>query len=289
MRYVITGASGHIGNNLVRLIAQKEPSAEILLLTRRPITKEIENIPCKQVVGNLSDVNFLREHITSSSFVVHLAGVVDLTNKKKEECQKVNVLLTKTICDVCQTVGVQKFIYVGSVDGIDKSDAVQPIREPLEYYPEKIQGNYGQSKAEAMRYVWRKIQTENGFNAAMVLPSAVIGVYDYKPSAVGRVVLNTLLKKPQLGLDGGYNFVNVKDVSAGIFALLHTTQKGQFILSGENVTVREMYVAINKIKGWRKKPIIFPNWLVNAVAPFTKILSPITLKALREPHDYSSE
>ena len=121
----------------------------------------------------------------------------------------------------------------------------------------------------------------------MVLPSAVIGVHDYKPSAVGRVVLNTLLKKPQFGLDGGYNFVDVQDVCKGIYSLIMSEKRDQFILSGENVSVKELYGFINRQKGWKKKPIIFPNWLVKFVAPFTSVLSPVTVKALCEPHRYS--
>ena len=42
MRFVITGATGHIGNNLVRLLNEKDPEAEIITLLRRKNPKELE-------------------------------------------------------------------------------------------------------------------------------------------------------------------------------------------------------------------------------------------------------
>ena len=83
MRYVLTGASGHIGNNLARYIQKQDPFAQIVVLTRRLIIKELDGVCCEQVVGDLFSEAFLRAHIDETSIVVHLAGMIDLTNKKK--------------------------------------------------------------------------------------------------------------------------------------------------------------------------------------------------------------
>lgn len=286
MRYVITGASGHIGVNFVRFLAQKQPNAEIVLLHRRPLSPQPFGGEFLQAVGDLENDDFLRANVRGGDVVVHLAGVIDLTDKKKEECIKVNYGLTKRICDLCREVGVAKFVYAGSVDGIAKDGQGKIFEQPT-YEWQKVQGNYGQSKAMAMDYVLSAIESDKTFNAAMVLPSAVIGPNDFKPSAVGKVLLDALQKKPQFGVRGGYNFVDVRDVCQAIYTLATGNARGQFILSGENVSVVEMYRKINEIKGWKKRPIIVPKWLVSLAVPFTKILSKITVKALFEPHDYS--
>lgn len=288
MRYVITGASGHIGNNLVRLIEQKEPNAEIVTLTRRTIGKELDGTRARQAVGDLFSESFLNEHIREGDFVVHLAGLIDLTDTKREESYRVNYILTKTITDFCEQKRVKKYVYVGSVDGIYKCGEGK-IVEPNGYEPEKIEGNYGKTKAMAMGYVFSRIRENSSFNAAMVMPSAVIGENDYKPSAVGGVILNTLRGKAEFGVRGGYNFVGVREVCEAIYTLLHSPLCDQYILSGESVTVEELYGFINREKGLKKKPIILPTWLVRLFVPFVKVLSKITLKALSEPHDYSSE
>lgn len=289
-RYIITGASGHIGNNLVRLINQTDPQSEILVPTRRRIERELNGTVCKQAVGDLFDAEFLGSLIKDGDIVVHLAGLIDLTDKRAEEMYRINFDLTKHLCEICKQAHVRRFIYVGSVDGIAKEANLHaPITEPCEYDPARVEGHYGKSKAMAMQYVLKEIQGASDFSVAMVIPSAVIGVHDYKPSAVGKVIENTLNGKAELGIHGGYDFVSVTDVCKAILTLCHNDMRDQFILCGGAMRVEELYGVINREVGLKKKPILLPKWLIVPFLPFVKILNKTTLKALCEPHQYSSQ
>lgn len=283
--YVITGASGHIGNNLVRYINRMEPDAAITVLTRRLIETELEGINCHQVVGTLSDEEYLRRYVTRGSIVVHLAGLIDLTDTRWEETYRLNVQTANLLCDVCRTQEVSRYIYVGSVDAIPRtSDSV--IVEPISYDPNSVEGHYGRSKAMATQYVLDAMAAHSDFSAAIVLPSAVVGPHDYKPSAVGGIIRGVLAGRPEFGIAGGYNFVFVEDVCAAIFTLCHSRRRDQYILSGDNVSVEELYGQINKRMGYRRHPLILPLPLVRLLSPFIPVLNPITLKALQESHDY---
>lgn len=129
-RYVLTGASGHIGNNLVRLINSEEPTSEIICLTRRPVERELAGTVCRQVVGDLSDPAFLQENIGEGDTVVHLACLIDLSGKKKDESFAINYTLTRSIADHCLKTGVHRLIYTGSVDGIARNNTDSVLREP---------------------------------------------------------------------------------------------------------------------------------------------------------------
>lgn len=284
--YIITGASGHIGNNLVRLINAKEPDSKITALVRRQIKEELENTNCKQIICDISDKDFLSKTIKKTDIVIHLAGVIDLTNTKREECHQINFGATKTICDVCKEKGA-RFIYTGSVDGIYRSDKNAEINEPEDYFPEKVMGNYGQTKAMAMKYVLSQMKNNPNFNCAMVLPTAVIGINDYKPSAVGRIIKSTIDGGKQVGMKGGYNFVDVQDVCSAIYTLCHNDKKDQYIISGQNMTVKELFEFINDYKNLKQKPTIIPTWFAKLMLPFIKSLNKITIKSLTEPHNYS--
>ncbi|MBP3619390.1 MAG: NAD-dependent epimerase/dehydratase family protein [Clostridia bacterium] len=285
--YIITGASGHIGNNLVRLINKLEPQAKVTVLTRRQITHELDGAVCTQQIGNLQDPTFLARFIKKDTIVVHLACLIDLTNKKKEESFAINFEMTKKICDLCIKNKVKRFIYVGSVDAIYRTGKEEEICEPEDYYPDKVEGNYGISKAMATKYVLTKIKENKDFNCAIAIPTAVIGINDYKPSAAGKILVNTLKGKMQAGMKGGYNFVDVEDVSNAIYTLANNNLREQYILSGTSVSVKELYQFVNKYKSLKKKPVIFPTWLVKLCVPFVKVLNKITVKALLSPHNYS--
>lgn len=287
MRFVITGGTGHIGNNLIRKINQKFPEVEVLAFVRRENPKELVGAKYTPVLQELNKENF-EKLIEKEDIVVHLAGVIDLKNNKKELTYNINFLLAKDVADVCLEKGVKRFVYVGSVDAIYREGDGE-IKEPEKYYPDKMEGNYGITKALASEYVLNLIENNLDFNAVMVLPTAVIGVNDYKPSAAGKIILDTLRGKAELGIKGGYNFVDVEDVANAILTLCQTENRGQYILSGNNVSVKELYGKINDYKGLKKKPIIIPTWIARLACPFVNVLNKITLKALLDSHNYSCQ
>ncbi len=286
--YVITGASGHIGNNLVRYINRTQPDTAVTVLVRRLIDRELAGTLCHQAVGDLGDGGFLRRHITADCVVVHLACTIDLSDKHPENTYRVNVEYTKLICNVCRKVGC-RFIYVGSVDAIPKIENDSVIKEPACFDPDRVEGHYGKSKAIATQYVMEAMAAYPTFSAAIVMPSAVIGPHDYKPSAVGRVIGDTLQGKPAFGILGGYNFVFVEDVCRAIVTLAKGNQRDVYIISGDNVTVEEMYAAIFTEMSGHHRPIILPVSLAQLCIPFVPVLNPITLKALQDPHCYSNQ
>lgn len=288
MRFVITGATGHIGNNVVRALRAHYPTAEIVTLGRRRAARELDGVPCTQVVCDLFDVQSLRALIKAGDYVIHAAGYIELSGKHKEETYRVNFDLTKLLADLCNEIGVARFIYFGSVDGIAKNGDDTPITEPTRYDATPISGDYGKSKAMAMEYVRALLEADPDFPAVMLLPSAVLGANDFRPSPIGRVLQGMLSGKAELGIEGGYNFVDVADVADAVVAACTRDVRGAYILAGENVSVKELYLAANEVLGIKRRPILLPTFVAWLAMPFVSVLNPVTLRALREPHNYDS-
>lgn len=289
MRYVLTGANGHIGNNLVRHILEKEPDAKIVALLRKPKDISLDGLDITIVQGDITDEGFLSDNILDNDIVISMAGVIDLKNNKKVETDKINFQAVKTLVKVVEQRKGIRFILVGSVDGVYKEKGIDKIYEPTDFYPDKVLGNYGKSKARAMKFVLDKIKCDANFNGAIAIPSAVIGVCDYKPSAVGKVVLGVINNKAEFGIKGGYNFVSVRDVAKGIYLLAKSEKRDVYFISGENKTVKEMYLTLNGIAKVNHKVIIVPLFLAKLFSVFVPVLSKITLKALTDPHNYQNE
>lgn len=112
MAYVITGATGHIGNNLARSLIQNHK--EVVILTRR-MDRAIEGLHAKFIVGDIFDDSFLDNHIRENDIVIHLAGVIDIKNNKMDETYKINYELTKKMVDICMNKNIERFIYFSSV------------------------------------------------------------------------------------------------------------------------------------------------------------------------------
>ena len=58
--YVVTGATGHIGNNVVRLLADK--GERVIAAVRRDNDPALEGVSVMRAVGQLSDEEFSRAY-----------------------------------------------------------------------------------------------------------------------------------------------------------------------------------------------------------------------------------
>ena len=282
MAFIITGATGHIGNNLVKKLISLNKEVKVLV---RKIDKSIENLPIKYMVGNVFDFDFLNNNITSEDIVIHLAGIIDIKNKNKEQVFKINYEGANLITDICLQKNVKKYIYCSSVDAIEMKKG-SLVKEPDQINIDNIKGNYGKSKALATLYV-KKIMKENpSFNASIVYPSAVIGPNDWKPSAIGKMIQDSIDKKMQFGIKGGYNFVDVDDVVDAIITLAESDFKDDYILSGEIVSVYKMYQLTNQAIGIKRRIPRLPMFLVWLGIPFVPYLSPIVFELLKTNPEY---
>ena len=180
--------------------------------------------------------------------------------------EKINYLLTKTLVDVCIEKKVSKFIYISSVDAINKEEEGL-IKEPINFNPDLLESNYGKSKAKATSYVLDKIMSGE-LRGVILYPSAVIGPYDFKVSSIGQVLVDNIHNRIMARLDGKYNFIDVRDLSKAINYCIFNDVGTSYLITGEVVTVDELFRIINQKLGKKKLPIKLPLWLIMFLANF---------------------
>jgi len=287
MAYVIFGGTGHIGNNLVRMLIENN---EDVVLVVRSVNEAIKNLKAKIIIGDIFDESLLNMAINKDDIVIHAIGLIDIKNKLKEETFKINYESTKKIFEIALNVCAKHFIYISSVDAIYKGDLPKEkaIDEPSIMYPEKFKENYPKTKALATNYILNEMKSNHEMTISIVYPSAVIGINDFKPSLIGKVIKDVIDGKTEFGINGGYNFIDVVDLARGIIDISKQKENDSYILSGHDVTVSELYKLINDALGKEGKVHKVPYFLVLLAIPFVPYLSKFSLKTLRENHNYSS-
>lgn len=283
MAYVVTGATGHIGNTIVKELVKEKFDVRVLV---RKIDDSIKDLPVDYKIGNVFEEKFLASHINKGDTVIHLAGIIDIKNKLKEETYRINYLGTKLIADICLNKGVSKLIYFSSSDVLKKSNVNEFIKEPTRINPTYCKSNYGYSKAEATKYLLELQKSQEKMKIIILYPSAVIGVNDFKPSYIGKVVRDVIKNKPQFSVEGGYNFVDVDDVARFTIKMCRTDISDTFILSGTQISVAQLYKALNKVLGKTKKITTIPMWMVKLSMPFVPYLSNFTIETLQDKSKY---
>jgi dihydroflavonol-4-reductase len=107
----------------------------------------------------------------------------------------------------------------------------------------------------------------------------VIGPCDFKLSPVGEVILDLLKRKMSALVDGGFSWVDVRDVVDGAIAAMERGRKGEhYLLTGHWLSVRDLAALVEEVSGVKAPGFVAPMWLAAIGAPFVTVFSRLTGK-----------
>lgn len=245
--YIITGANGFLGNNIVRLLEKNNENEIRALVLPNDKIDALKGLKCEKFLGDVTKIETLKDifNIDESVkekiniYVIHCASIVYLDSKYNERVYQVNVEGTKNIIKKTKEINA-KLIYVSSVHAIEEKLNHEVMDENASFDPDKIVGLYAKTKAETTRYVFNEVKNNN-LNACVVFPSGLLGVNDFTNTNMTVLIKKILNEKVPLLTEGGYDFVDVRDVARGVINACTKGKKGEgYILSGEYVTIKKI-------------------------------------------------
>ncbi len=259
--FIVTGANGFLGNNVIRTLLNryKTEEIEIRALTHSGSTKKnaLEGLNCKIYQGDVSKIETLEEVFNipdnSQIYVIHCAAIVSIKAKKDPLIYAVNVTGTKNIVEKTLQVNA-KLVHVSSVHAITETPNNEEIKEIEVFEPNKVKGAYAQTKAEAANFVLDAVKNK-GLDACIVHPSGMIGPNDFGMTHLTKLIQDIASGKFRVCVRGGYDFVDVRDVSEAIVNACDLGEKGNcYILSNKFYTIKETadfvcdYAKLKRIK-----------------------------------------
>jgi len=218
-RAIVTGANGHLGNNLVRLL--RKHNVPVTALFRD--TKHIElfkTLGCDTAITNLLDKASLVEAFTGAKTIYHTGAVFKHWAKNPEqEIYDANITSTRNVMEAARAANVERIIYISSLAALDRTNT--PITEQG-WNPDRS-NTYFRSKTDSEKLAWELADKLN-LDMISILPSAMInGQFSrLTPTlSVFPAILNN-----ELRIDPGFylNFVDVKEVAQ---ACIDATIKGR--------------------------------------------------------------
>ncbi|MBN2503990.1 MAG: NAD-dependent epimerase/dehydratase family protein [Bacilli bacterium] len=296
MKCLVTGATGHIGNVLVKELFHARHKVTALVLPKDNF--KMIDAYCEIITGNILDREFLEKSIVGYDVVFHLAGMVEIGSGKKKRIFDVNVGGTKNVLDACIKNKIKRFVYTSSVHAIPELPKGQIIKEIREFDPKQVKGIYAKSKAMATDYVVSRLN--EGTEIVIVHPSGVIGPHDYQLSNVSQIFVDFLLGRLTAYLKGSYNFVDVRDVAKGLRLAAERGRNGEmYILSGHNVTVKELLDKIADFSGRKRIRTKIAFWFILAMSYFAEfyyylakqkpLMTHYSIVVLNSNHEFSNQ
>ena len=274
MTIVVTGAAGHVGGNLVRALLVRGSHVRALVHRDR---RTLEGLEVETVEGDLRDPASLCRAFRGADVVYHAAGRISISTGEWPLLEQVNVVGTRNVVDACLECGVRRLIHFSSIHAFQQ----EPLDARLDESRPQVRppgcAPYDRSKAAGEVEIRKGIA--RGLDAVILNPTAILGPYDFRPSHQGEAVLSIANGSLPALVEGGFDWVDVRDVvEAAMRAEARAPSGAQYLLSGHWVSVCEMAATIEEITGARTPRFVCPIWLAFLGVPFVAVWAWLTGK-----------
>lgn len=284
--FIITGANGFLGNNIVRKLTENAENEVRALVLPVDALKSLDGLHCRIFHGDVTKKETLTDIFDNTEnaevYVIHCAAIVYIKTKFIPQVYNVNVNGTKNVIDKVLEKNA-KLVYVSSVHAITEKPNGGVMTEITRFEPDKVVGQYAKTKAETANYILDMVR-RHGLRACIVHPSGMIGPYDFGSSHLTQLIIDVAGGKLKAGVNGGYDFVDVRDAADGIISACFNGADGEcYILSNRYVKVRELLDTITQVRGIKQIKTILPMWFAKLTAP----LSELYYSILKQPPLYT--
>jgi dihydroflavonol-4-reductase len=293
MKTIVTGASGHLGANLVRRLISREWDVKALV---HHDTRALEGLNIDHVHGDILDIDSLKDAFKGVDIVFHLAARISVIKQDKKQVDEMNIVGVRNVVESCLSVGVKRLVHASSFH----AHVQEPLEKVLDETHPLVDSNgyppYNRSKAEGERFIREAIS--KGLNAIIISPTGIIGPFDFQPSHFGSTILALARRKLRILVDAGLDWVDARDVSEGMINAAEKADAGdKFLLSGHRASLNEIAGIIAKYMGQTPPGIILPLRVAELCAPFVsafdrirgsrQLFTPISLEELHSNRNIS--
>lgn len=273
---LVTGANGHLGNNLVRaLLADgQRVRAGVRDLDN---TQALAGLPCELVYAELRDEAALLKALEGVEVLYQVAAVFKHWALDPEaEIVRPNIEGTRTVLRAAAQTGVKRVVYVSSVAAIGHNG--QPLNEQC--WNQDLSNPYYRSKILAEQQAWQ-VARAHGLWMVSVQPSAMIGPHAYRLTDTMGFIESIYQKAVPLDPNFHFNFVDVRDVADACIAAARQGIAGQrYILANQHSSsFSGIVAAANAVAPGYRVPPRAPRWLLLGIAGCGEALAKLTGKA----------
>ncbi len=215
--YFVNGATGHIGNNLVRALVSQGKKVRASVRNRDCIGS-LREIGCEIVCSDFSDLQSLRKALQGVDILFCVAAAREhwALNPEKDIVRP-NIIGTENMLKIAKEKNVKRIIYVSSIVALDRRQAI--IKDTS--WNTAFSNAYFKSKTLAEKRAW-EMTREFNLPLITVLPSSVLGAHISKNLTPAMEFLYKILSaRVPFDPDFGFCYVDVQDVVKALIAAAH--------------------------------------------------------------------
>lgn len=267
MRYLITGATGFLGGELVRQLLAA--GNDVTALVRSPArARHLLDAGVRLYEGDVTDPTSVAPAVVGQNGVFHLAAWYHV-GQRNAEAETINVEGTRNVLTTSWQAGVERILYTSSL-AINSDTGGRILTEGYRFDGRHL-SEYDRTKWRAHFEVAQPL-TDAGAPVVIVQPGVIYGAGD--DSGIGRLFRAWLQgRSPAFCPTAAYCWGHVEDTAAGLVAAMERGRVGQsYILAGPGHTLEDAFQLGAEITGISPPRRAVPAALLKTAAPLVAAL-----------------
>jgi dihydroflavonol-4-reductase len=236
MRALVTGATGKIGNAVVRQLAER--GDEVVALVRDP-AKARELVPSGVALarGDVTDQASVREAAEGIDGAFNCMGLFEQWFADPGVFDRVNGEGARNVAAAAREAGAKRLVHTSTFDVFHAEPGGTVTEDTIADYPKATA--YERSKQLAERLVLE--EGERGIEVVIANPSSVYGPGPWHGTGLDGAIRDTIRRRLPATPPGGLTSVLVDDVARGHLAAFDRGEPGErYILADGYAPMREL-------------------------------------------------
>jgi farnesol dehydrogenase len=252
MRILLTGGTGYLGRAVVRALAARGHAVTVFARSARQSGLSAAAL----VDGDVRDRVALERAAAGCDAIVHMAALVSLWRRRREDFDEVNVGGLRNAIDAAKAAGIRRMIYTSSFLALPPHDSAAPIEA----------NDYQRTKVAADRLAASAVQ--EGFPLIRLYPGVIYGPgVMTEGNLIGRLIADHLKHRLPgvIGPEQPWSYAFIDDVAAGHCAAIERgAGAARYILGGENAPQARVFYLVKLMTG-RRPPRRIPFSVAAAI------------------------
>jgi dihydroflavonol-4-reductase len=314
-KILVTGAEGFLGYHTIKLLNERQikPKGLVEVENEQLVEFGLKNLQLEIIKGSIQDLQVLRQACEGIDTVFHMKFEIALGGGEaaEEKMNEINVVGTRNVLQAAKEAGVKRVVVSSSCLAVGLNYQPEPLNETADWNKYQFNLPYALSRRQAeqeslvgvlkdtaphivSRFPYPKVYPlgrnadrpvisptevkDNHPEIIAIAPSFTMGPEDYLGAPANQLANLISQGKFKFGIPVGFGILDVRDYAAGALLAAEKGRHGQrYLLSGENVTLRQFIDRVANIAGVEppKWLIPLPAWLVYPIVAVIQLFNKI--------------
>ena len=278
----VTGATGLLGNNLVRALLAKNIEVTALVRSAEKAARQFPDVSLNWVEGDLCRPESYRAKLAECDCLFHTAAYFRDSLKGGKHWQALydtNVKGTEDLLQAAYEAGIRRMVHTSSI-AVLHGEQNQLIDETMSR-PREDSDDYYRSKIMSEEVVNHFLDKHSDMFACFVLPGWMFGPGDIGPTSSGQFVMDYMQKKLPGVLPASFSAVDARDVAEHLILAVEKGRRGErYLAAGQHVTMGDLMNELAQVSHVPAPTKPIPLFMLRLIAQTQEIYHWLTKKPI---------